>query len=56
MILEPEADAHCELCGIVAELRPYGPRGARICFACAMKDEKMTKRQFARYVLGEETH
>jgi hypothetical protein len=46
----------CELCGKVAELRPYGPRGERICFDCGMKDVDQTKRQFRRYVLGEQTH
>jgi len=41
-----EADAKCELCGKVAELRPYGPNGENICFDCGMKDEKTTKKQF----------
>lgn len=26
----------CHLCKTAAELRPYGPRGAMICFQCAM--------------------
>jgi hypothetical protein len=37
----------CELCGEVAELRPYGPNGEEICFQCGMKDEEATKRQSA---------
>jgi hypothetical protein len=49
-----EEPGTCELCGKVAELRPYGPRGERICFECGMKDPETTKRQFRRYVLGEE--
>lgn len=46
----------CELCGKFAELRPYGPRGERICFDCGMKDEQTVRRQFRRHVLGETTH
>lgn len=48
-----EPDGKCEFCGKVAELRPYGPRGERICFDCGMKDEETTKRQFSRHVFGE---
>lgn len=43
----------CELCGKAAELRPYGPRGENICFACGMADEPTTKRQFMRTVFDE---
>ena len=25
----------CDYCGADKEIRPYGPRGERICFACA---------------------
>lgn len=52
-IIEREPESHCELCGKVAELRPYGPRGERICFQCGMSDEETTKRQFSRVVLDE---
>ena len=45
----------CELCGKVAELRPYGPKGEEVCFTCGMKDKAATERGFARLVLGEET-
>lgn len=43
----------CELCGKTAELRPYGPRGEFICFACGMKDEATTVASFARTIQGE---
>ena len=33
-----EPDARCELCGKIDELRPYGPKGERVCFDCGMKD------------------
>lgn len=52
-VIEQTEDAKCELCGKLAELRPYGPNGEHICFACGMKDEALTKRQFRRVVFGE---
>lgn len=52
-VIEVEPESKCELCGKIAELRPYGPNGERICFVCGMKDEETTKRQFSRVVLGE---
>lgn len=54
--IAPEEDDECEMCHKVAELRPYGPNGERICFECGMKDEKTTASQFAKRVLGIETH
>ncbi len=34
---------NCAYCGANEETRPYGPRGERICFDCAMKpDNKST--------------
>jgi hypothetical protein len=53
--IEPEPDTACELCGTVAELRPYGPNGERVCFPCGMKDRAAAERAFAR-VLGVEQH
>ncbi len=47
----PEA---CEMCGIIAECRPYGPNDENICFDCAMKDEETTERKMAAYIFGEE--
>jgi hypothetical protein len=47
---EPHDD--CEMCGKVDELRPYGPNYERICFECAMKDEKMTENRCFEYILG----
>lgn len=45
--------AKCELCGTLAELRPFGPRGEKICFKCGMKNEKVTGNQFMRVVFGD---
>lgn len=40
IILEQTPPATCELCGTMAELRPYGPGGAKVCYPCAMKDRE----------------
>lgn len=40
IILEHTPPATCELCGTMAELRPYGPGGAKVCYPCAMKDRE----------------
>lgn len=52
VVIEQEAESKCELCGTVAELRPYGPNRERICFKCGMKDEEMTSHRFAFDVLN----
>lgn len=50
-------EGKCEVCGTDdQELRPYGPKGEWICFACGMKDEATTARQYKRIVFGDETH
>ncbi len=41
----------CELCGKVAELRPYGPNGESICADCGMKDEATVKKKFAELLV-----
>jgi hypothetical protein len=51
--ISPEADQACELCGIIAECRPYGLNDEQICFDCAMKDEKTAERKMAEYIFGE---
>ena len=50
--LEATPDAPCELCGKVAELRPYGPKGENVCFSCGMLDKKAATAAFARLVSG----
>ena len=51
--ISQEDDDVCQFCAKIAELRPYGPNGERICFDCGMQDEETTIKQFKRYVLGE---
>jgi len=46
-------ERRCELCGKLAELRPYGPKGEYVCFACGMLDEEAAQRQFMSKVFGE---
>lgn len=43
----------CELCGTIAETRPYGPNYERICFECGMKNEELTKKRMFEYIHGE---
>jgi hypothetical protein len=52
-IIEAEDDNVCELCGKVAETRPYGPDGKEVCFECGMKDEKATNARMARILFGD---
>lgn len=47
-----EEDDICELCDKVAECRPYGPNGKRICFECGMKDEKLTRTMCGKVLFG----
>ena len=32
----PVANGYCHYCGTTNDLRPYGPKGAAVCFDCAM--------------------
>lgn len=48
LIIEEELPQQCDFCGIIAELRPYGPNGEAVCYPCAMKDENAAKRQFEK--------
>lgn len=52
--IAPEPDQVCEMCGVVAECRPYGPKGEQICFECGMKDEETTRKRMSKYIFGEE--
>ena len=49
-----ELDQVCELCGAIAECRPYGPNGEQICFDCGMKDRETTEKRMGQYLFGEE--
>ena len=44
----------CELCGKIAECRPYGPNNEEICFECMKKDEKVALKKASNYLFGED--
>ena len=46
LIPEVEKVQQCDLCGEIAELRPYGPNGEAICFSCGMKHISTTAQKF----------
>lgn len=47
-MLERERPQQCDLCGKIAELRPYGPNGEAVCFECGMKNEGAAIQQFLK--------
>jgi len=47
-VIYEEKPQQCDLCGKIAELRPYGPKGECICFQCMKKDEESAKRQMCK--------
>lgn len=53
-VICPEPPAKCETCGKEAELRPYGPRGERICYECGLKNPASTMRQMHKALTGED--
>jgi len=50
-----ESDGKCSICKEKADLRPYGPGGAWVCFECGMKDEKEMEKQFGKILEGVDT-
>ena len=52
-IIEATSEARCEMCGKESELRPYGPKGENVCFACGMKDPAAVERGMNRLLFGE---
>lgn len=48
-------DDKCEYCGKVADLRPYGKNGERICYECGMKPEnkETTQAVFRSIINGD---
>ena len=47
-IIYAERPQQCDLCGKVAELRPYGPHGECVCFECGMKNEAAARQAFRK--------
>lgn len=42
----------CEMCGIIAECRPYGPNYEEICFDCGQKHPETTQKRMEEYIFG----
>ncbi len=53
-VIEQEKPDTCEMCGKTEELRPYGPKGERVCFDCGMKNPEAVFKRAWRH-LGFET-
>ncbi len=53
-LIYAENPQQCNLCGKIAELRPYGKNGECICFECGMKDKETTNRIMNKVLFGEE--
>lgn len=55
VVVTPEPDANCSMCGKLDELRPAGPNSERVCWDCAQKDkaalERYTERLFRPQVV-----
>jgi hypothetical protein len=54
VIIQAENPQQCDLCGAIAELRPYGPNGESVCFDCGMKDEPAAERAFLKRLDGDD--
>lgn len=52
-VIEREPAQTCELCGAIAETRPYGPDGTEVCHPCAMKDESNARKWCGYHLFGE---
>lgn len=53
-IISVEPPQRCEMCGIIAECRPYGVNHEEICYDCAMKDPAMTEIRMKELLFGED--
>lgn len=54
IIIHEEPNSICELCSKIAETRPYGPNGERICYECGMKDKETTEKMMDKVLFGDE--
>ncbi len=54
LIIEVEPEGECEMCGMVAELRPYGPMKKNVCFDCGMKDRAEAEYRLGKRLAGGE--
>jgi len=52
-LIYTEYPQQCDLCGMIEELRPYGPNNECICYYCAAKDPVTTEKKMKQYLFGE---
>jgi len=55
-VIYAESEQQCDLCGEIAELRPYGANGECICFTCGEKDKATTDKMMGIVLFGEINH
>jgi len=49
-----EPEQYCEMCGVIAECRPYGINGEQICYDCGQTlDPEQVLRRMHYYLFGE---
>jgi tRNA(Ile2) C34 agmatinyltransferase TiaS len=54
VIIAEEKPQQCDLCGKIAELRPYGPNSEYICWECGEKNPEETDRQMFKQLFGRD--
>lgn len=52
-IIVPEEDRTCQMCGKVAECRPYGHNGQDICGECAETIPEIVNHNLSIVLFGE---
>lgn len=52
-IIEAEPPMICSECGKIDEVRPYGRKGAEICFDCAEEIKDIVEHNMAIKLFGE---
>ena len=52
IIIETELPQQCDLCGKIAELRPYGPNGEAVCFDCGMIHYEASEAALQKRIAG----
>lgn len=52
-VIEEEPPQQCDDCGKIRELRPYGPKGTKICHECGQKDPEGTRKRLGRKLFGD---
>lgn len=54
-VVRREEPGKCELCGRIAETRPYGPNNEEICTRCGVMNWETTQRKIAEAMKDTDT-